>query len=60
MRQSQALEISSYLSAGDDIYESGVDLGQVCLQFNDWGKRGYDGSVPGEVTRTAPSGDRTA
>ena len=38
MRQSQALEISSYLSAGDDIYESGVDLGKVCLQFNDWGE----------------------
>ena len=59
MRQSQALEASSYLSAGDDIYESVVDLGEVCSQLNDWGEQGYDGSVPEEVTRTAPSGDRT-
>ena len=27
--------------------------------FNDWGERGYDDSVPGEVTKTIPSGDRT-
>ena len=27
--------------------------------FNDWGGRGYYDSVPGEVTKTAPSGDRT-
>ena len=27
--------------------------------FNDWGGRGYDDFVPGEVNRTAPSGDRT-
>ena len=27
--------------------------------FNDWGGRGYDGSVPGEVTKAAPSGKRT-
>ena len=28
--------------------------------FNDWGGRGYDDdSVPGEVTKTAPFGDRT-
>ena len=26
--------------------------------FNDWGGQGYDDSVPGEVTKTAPSGDR--
>ena len=25
--------------------------------FNDWGWRGYDDFVPGEVTKTAPSGD---
>ena len=25
---------------------------------NDWGGRGYDDSVPGEVTKTTPSGDR--
>ena len=28
--------------------------------FNDWGGRGYDDFVPGEVTKTAPSGDKTA
>ena len=27
--------------------------------FNSWGARGYGDSVPGEVTKTAPSGDRT-
>ena len=27
--------------------------------FNDWGRRGYDDSVPGEVTKTSSSGDRT-
>ena len=27
--------------------------------FNDWGGRGYDDFVPGEVTKTAPSGDET-
>ena len=27
--------------------------------FNDWGGRGYDGFVPGEVTKTTPSGDET-
>ena len=27
--------------------------------FNDWGGRGCDDFVPGEVTKTAPSGDRT-
>ena len=27
--------------------------------FNDWRGRGYDDSVPGEVTKTIPSGDRT-
>ena len=27
--------------------------------FNDWGGRGYDDSVPVEVTKTAPSGVRT-
>ena len=27
--------------------------------FNDWRGRGYDESVPGEVTKTTPSGDRT-
>ena len=26
--------------------------------FNDWGGRGYDDFVPGEVTKTARSGDR--
>ena len=27
--------------------------------FNDWGRRGYDDSVPGGVNKTVPSGDRT-
>ena len=27
--------------------------------FNDWGGRGYDDFVPGEVTKTAPFGDET-
>ena len=27
--------------------------------FNGWGGRRYDESVPGEVTKIAPSGDRT-
>ena len=27
--------------------------------FNDWGGRGYDDFVPGEVTKTAPSEDIT-
>ena len=27
--------------------------------FNDWGGRGYDDFVPGEVTKTAPSGGET-
>ena len=32
VRQSQALETSSYLSAGDDFNESMVELGEVCSQ----------------------------
>ena len=27
--------------------------------FNDWGGWGYDDCVPGEVTKTTHSGDRT-
>ena len=27
--------------------------------FNDWGGRGYDDFVPGEVTKIIPSGDET-
>ena len=33
--------------------------GFVAECFNDWGERGYDDSVPGDVTKTTPSGDRT-
>ena len=29
-------------------------------RFNDWGGRGYDDFVLGEVTKTAPSGDEIA
>ena len=37
-----------------------MDLLIVLLEgFNDWGGRGYDDFVTGEVTKTAPSGDRT-
>ena len=28
--------------------------------INDWGGRGYDNFVPGEVTKTVPSGDSTS
>ena len=27
--------------------------------FNDWGGRGNDDFIPGEVTKTTPSGDET-
>ena len=30
-----------------------------CELFNNWEGRGYDDSVPGEVTKTPSSGDRT-
>ena len=36
---------------------TGVTQEKEC--FNDWGGRGYDDSVPGEVTKTTTSGDRT-
>ena len=26
---------------------------------NDWGEQGYDNSVPGDGTKTTPSGDKT-
>ncbi|CAN0356024.1 unnamed protein product, partial [Ascophyllum nodosum] len=47
MRQSQALEISSYLSAGDDIYESGVDLGKVQSRLSAPADSGEGSSQPG-------------
>ena len=34
------------------------ELVPVSECFNDWGGRGYDDSVFGEVTETTPSGDR--
>ena len=34
-------------------------LSRLFEGFNDWGGRGYDDFVPGEVTKTAPSGDET-
>ena len=37
--------------------DTGVERMQEC--FNDWGGRGYDDSVPGDGTKTTPSGDRT-
>ena len=36
------------------------DLQVISELFNDWGGRGYDDSVPAEVTKTVPSGDRTS
>ena len=35
---------------------SGISMKEC---FNDWGGRGYDDSVPGDGTKTTPSGDRT-
>ena len=40
-----------------DLHYSYIDFGKE--GFNDWGERGYDDFVSGEVTKTAPSGDRT-
>ena len=37
----------------------GREATQVTELFNDWGGRGYDDSVPREVTKTARSRDRT-
>ena len=34
----------------------GGNIGCEC--FNNWRGRGYDDSVPGEVTKTTPYGDR--
>ena len=31
----------------------------LTLGFKDWGGRGYDDFVPGEVTKTVPSGDES-
>ena len=49
----------------DKLYQS-YSFGRLLVQFqgafegfNDWGGRGYDDFVPGEVTKTAPSGDET-
>ena len=37
-----------------------LELAQQLIEvFNDWRGRGYDDFVPGEVTKTAPYGDRT-
>ena len=55
----------------ESLLEVGVYTGELmlcleCVQqawreefFNDWGGRGYDDSVLGEVNKTASSGDRT-
>ena len=39
--------------------ESGAGT-ETVESFNVWEGRGYDDSVPGEVTKTTPSGDKTA
>ena len=43
-----------YLLPDVDLVFSGIPE-----RFNDWGGRGYADFVPKEVTKTAPSGDRT-
>ena len=35
-----------------------AELAQSSEGFNVWGGRGYDDFVPGEVTKTTPSGDK--
>ena len=35
------------------------DIACTLEGFNDWEGRGYDDFVPGEVAKTAPSGDET-
>ena len=40
------------------VFGRGGGVSNVFEGFNDWGGRGYDDFVPGEVTKTAPSGDR--
>ena len=50
----------SALGWADALTETAGDETKINRElFNDWGGRGYDDSVPGEVTKTAPSGDRT-
>ena len=41
------------------VHTVSLDICPTCEGFNDWGGRGYDDFVPGGVTKTAPSGDRT-
>ena len=44
---------------GDVADDSPTNEGpEVAELFNDWGGRGYDDSIPGEVTKIAPSGNR--
>ena len=43
-----------------NLHITAAQSGLVNLEgFNDWGGRGYNDFVPGEVTKTAPSGDET-
>ena len=37
-----------------------TDLYTIGESFDDWESRGYEDSIPGVVTKTAPSGDGTA
>ena len=50
------INCGSDLEAIDEFDEGTVAMPEG---FNDWGGRGYDDFVPGEVTKTAPSGDET-
>ena len=52
--------VSMRYSQGDG-FDISLSRSMYCTHelFNDWRGRGSDDSVPGEVTKTAPSGDRT-
>ena len=52
-KHSSNIPASAVAKLGPTAYDNVDEL------FNDWGGRGYDYSVPGDVTKTAPSGDGT-
>ena len=54
----QGIVLSMHYTALDDVVTR-ASLCGTSEGFNDWGGRGYDDFVPGEVTKTAPSGDET-
>ena len=55
-----AILVSSLPKTGTNLRHPALsELLRPVEGFNDWGGRGYGDFVPGEVTKTAPSGDRT-